>query len=584
MPREYKPKEWLEQIEHGLEYRRKFGLEDLWSTFEAIYYNTHESMLNDGPNIFLSQGDAMLSTLLVPSPRLRVKPTKPEEVATAPLVESIDNALLRDLDIASEVDSATLHAYLFGRGILKVGYDSEWGYDPTYDIAGDLQLGLTLTQVSGKRRIEYDSTISPGSPWVRSVMPHDIVVPWGTKELDSTPWIAHRFVRHIDDLKADPKYSVPVNLQPTISMEDFVNSYRRTNRLRHSRINTRKPEFVEMWEIHDRARAKIYVVTSGQERFLRSDDNVLQIENRLPFVSVAFTPRTRAFWTTPDVYYLYHIQSELSDVARQRTKQRRLSTVKFLYDEGVIDEEELAKMLSPDVGAAGKINSGHDITRAIYRIDNTPDQTLALEENLLRANAREQIGFSRNQLGEYTPGRKTATEASVVERASQLRMSRRGLLMKRLYEDLFRTINGIVFSFWTLPRYVSVLGQERAEEWVSVSGQSLKGRYTYEVEFTEEGQMQARKLEALQLYAALSRDPSVNPQELREFLISQLGDPALERVFSAPIQPQMPVVPTQVGGVGALSELPASQPRRRGPSAVAPMPNGVQRPPTQTPQ
>lgn len=542
----YKPQDWLDEICDGLEYRRRFGLEDKWAEFEAIYYNVHESMMNDGPNIFLSQGDAMLSTLTVPSARVKVNATTPEEVSKAPLVETLDNKLIIGGELPDEVDTCALHTYLFGRGIIKHGYDSEWGYTPELDMGGRLQLGATLTQLNkkGDRRIEYDSTIAPGSPWSRAVLPHDFVVPWGTKELDSAPWVAHRVVRHIDDLRADPKYTVPRYLKAQLSMEDFVNSYRtpQAKRLGRGSSTTSQSEatHVEFFEIHDRCTGRIYVVTWDVATFLRNEQNALQIENRLPFSSLSFTPRARAFWTTPDVYYLYYIQNELSDTAVQRTKQRRISTLKFLYDEDVIEEEELLKALDPTVGVGIKVKGTNgDASKAIAPISYGVNQQLAVEEDLLRANAREQLGMSRNQLGEYTGGRKTATEAATVDRSSQLRMSRRGLAVKKLYQDSVRTLNNIIFTYWTLPRYVSVLGQQNTQKWQAVNGPSLHGRYTYDIEFVDEAELGQRKLMALQLYGQLAQDPGVDPIALREWLCGQVNDPAFERIFSADVRQRM---------------------------------------------
>lgn len=555
--------QWFTEIGYGLEYRRRFGLEDLWGTFESIYYNVNENMLNDGPNIFLSQGDAMLSMLTVPSPRIRVRPTTPEEVDRAPFVESIDNKLLSELELTQEIEDAALHAYLFGRGILKFGYDSEWGYAPDYDIGGEAQLGLTFTQLDkqGKKRIEYNSQVIPGMPWCKAVMPHDIIVPWGTKELKDAPWVIHRVVRHIDDLRADQKYNTRGKLEPTLSIEDFVNSYRTTQKWRmNNNTNTRTRDHVELYEIHDRKTGKIKVIARGHDKFLRNENNALQIDNVLPFTSMTFTPTTRAFWTTPDVFYLYHVQNELSDVARQRTKQRRISTLKFLYNEDVISEAELEKILSPDVGAAAKVNAGQRLAEAITKIDNAPNQLLAQEEELLRANAREQIGFSRNQLGEYTGGRKTATEVGAVESSSRLRMSRRGVQIKRLYEQSFRVINGIIFSYWTLPRFAEVIGPQSGQQWARINGPAIKGRYAYNVEFVEAGELQARKLEALQLYGMLSQDPSIDPTELRNYLSSQVNDPAFERLFNADVRNAMSQLQQNGGAVqgNRQSRQPAS--------------------------
>lgn len=547
--RDLKPVEWLEEIRKGLDYRRLFGLEDYWAELEAIYYNVHRSMMNDGANILLSQGDAMLSTITVPNPKIKVVPRTRAGVDKAPLVESVDNLLISEMDLRKETQTAALHSYLFGAGFVKFGYDSEYGYDPRTDMGGVLNLGLSLTQLDsrGQRRIEYDSTVVPGMPWARAVMPHDIVVPWGTRDLSNTPWIAHRIVRNIDDLKADSKYEHTSRLTPSLSLEDFIHSYTARQTLEHSG-STRQADFVEFWEIHDRRKGQILAVVVDNQKFIRKVDNSLQVENRLPFASITFTPRTRALWTTPDAFYLYHIQTELSDVARQRTKQRRIATLKFLYDQDAISDEELETILSPDVGVAAKIRGGHKLNEAIIRLDNQVNQVFGVEEEHLRQNAREQIGFSQNQIGVLSGGRKTATEVSTVDRSSQLRMSRRGIAMRGLYEDSLKIVNGFVFSFWKLPRIVEVLGAEGAKRWQEIKGISLKDRYAYQIELVDDRELQARKFQALQLYSMLSQDPTIDPVALRLYLTQEVNDPAFERIFNARIQLAMSAL-RQTGGV-----------------------------------
>jgi hypothetical protein len=211
-----------------------------------------------------------------------------------------------------------------------------------------------------------------------------------------------------------------------------------------------------------------------------------------------------------------------------------------MFEENVIDEEERQKALSPEVGIGIKVNgSAGDMSKALQPLTYAPNQQLAVEEDLLRANAREQLGMSRNQLGEYTGGRKTAREVGTVDRASQLRMSRRGLAVKRLYQDSIRTTNNIIFSYWTLPRYVDILGEANARKWVQINGPALRGRYNYDIEFVDEAELNERKLMALQLYGQLAKDPGVDPVALREWLSGQVNDPAFERIFSADIRQRM---------------------------------------------
>jgi hypothetical protein len=560
--------QWVEAIDEGLDFRRQFGLEDLWGKLEAMYYNVHDSMQSDTPNILLSQGDSMLSTITVPSPRVRVDPRSPTAVSKAPLLESLDNLLIETLEIPIQIEHAALLAYLFGFAALKIGYDSEWGYAPEHDIAGTVNpIGLTLTQMNKQttRRLEYNERIAAGMPWVRAVLPHDLVLPYGTKDICSSPWVATRVIRQIDELRADVKYEKVSRLEPTLSMKDFVQSYRGPLSVAQSAAST-DPEFVEFYEIQDRRTGMLTCVVPDSSKIIRRVENALQINNRLPFVGLSFTPRTRSAWTTPDAYYLYHIQKEIADVVRQRTKQRRMSVLKFLYDGNVISDAELMKLMSPDVGVAAKVEAGQKITDAIMRLDNHVNPTFQIEEEHLRQNAREQIGFSRNQLGEYSGGRKTATEVSTVDRSSQLRMSRRGLAVRRAYEGVFEIINGMIFSFWSLPRYVSVLGENAGLKWQSVTGLHLNDRYAYNITLVDEADLRQRGYEALQMYSILSQDPSIDPVALREYLISGVGDPRLERIFNADIQRKLSALraaggllqqngDTQGGGTASLQNM-----------------------------
>ena len=587
--RNFNPDEWITELDAGLEYRRKFGIEDTWGEIEALYYNVHPSMSNDGPNVIMSTGDAMLSTLSVPIPKVIVKPEREEAVDKARLVETVDNLLLRELGVRREVDTMELHAYLFGRGIGKIGFDSEYGYDPELDVGGALQFGFTLSQLNqkGTRRIEHDSNVSPGMPWLRAIPPHDIIVPWGTMRLSNCPWIAHRFVRQIDDLRADKKYKNTDRLTPMYSMEDFVNSYRSTIRIWQptggtttrsstsptrftSSVGAREVQYIELYEIHDRRTGRIFVIAPGYDKFLRDDINALQINNRLPFVSTAFTPISRSFWTTSDAYYLRAAQFELADIAVQRTKLRRISVLKFLCDEDVISKEELQKLMSPDVGAVGFINAGTDIAKAILPIQTPIDQSLAIEEEHLRRNVREQIGFSRNQLGEFSGGRRTATEAQIVDSASALRMTRRGLEVKRLYEEIIETFNGIIFEHWTVPRVIEVLGEAGASTWEQVTGPGLKSRYSYDVIFTDENETKRRRIEALQMYQLLSQDPSIDPVALRLYLADQYNDPEFSRLFNADIQNAMRAMRLAGGLPGAQQ----SNSGAKSSSGVLPSSNG----------
>lgn len=500
------PSEWLEEIDAALDYRESFAKEASWYKLEADYANDPSGDTAIGSNLVHSIGDSLMASLMVPSPEIVVQPERRSAVAKAPILETLDNMLLKKLKLKKRVNAAAMNAFLYGRLILKIGYDSEFGYSPFYDIGqGNNLLGMTMTQFDKRgRRIESPNT-QPGWPWVRSVLPHDFVVPWGVVELEDAPWVAHRVVRHISAVKADPKYRHARDLRGQLSMEDFVDSYLKVgakvadSHARRRRQGTyepsRQPEFVELWEIRDRLEGKIIVVTRDSNEFLRDEADAMQLACGLPFVSATLNAGPRSFWFTPPAYYLGAIQKEEYDVALQATKQRRISILKFLYRSEAIKKEELQKLLSGDVGAAAAINTTFNLNEVIAPLQtgNSVDFVLQSENN--RRNAREAIGFSRNQLGEYdSSSRRTAREATFVAQGSQLRVSRQTDAVSDLYVEAIEKLNSVIFEFWRVPREVL-----RDEGWSVFTGPDLKGDYQYDVDlaFKRTVSRAQRKVEAL---------------------------------------------------------------------------------------
>lgn len=574
--KELTPSEWLEEIDKGLKYRRLWGLEDYWGEVEALTYNVDKSQANSGPNIMISTMDGLCSSLNVPMPYVTVKGRRSDLIWKARMCEQIDNMLIQQMKMVRETERMTVSTFLWGQSIAKIGYDSEYGWDESLDIGPVLNrppMGMTLSMFDRKqRRIEYND-YQPGMPWFSAVMPHDIVLPWGVFGIHNTPWIAHRIVRHIDSVRTDLKYEHTRELQPVLSMEDHIRSYQSPiNPYRLGRADTfsdqgrNDAEYVELWEIRDRRTGKIYVIATHHNQFLRNEPDLLQINGRLPYVTMSFVPRARSFWVTPDSYYLRYHQADLSDIAIQKTKSRRLNCLKMLYMDGCVDEDQLMKLLSSEIGAGVKIrnDTGMNLQEVAQWVTAPPvNQSLSMDEESVRRNAREQVGFSRNQIGEYeASGRRTAYEAQQVAQSSELRLDRRQNGLRNVYIDTMEIVNGIISENWKLGRMVEVTGQDGAPEVYNVKGNDLKGQFDYSIGFSVGAQetIQQRRANAFQMYMQLSQDPRIDPIALAQWLALAINDPEFNTIFAqgvldgnasspAPVKP-MPMAQGPQGSPG----------------------------------
>lgn len=550
----------MTEIDNALEYRRQFGMEDAWNKLELDYTNNPASDCTVGPNLVYSMGDSLLSSLTVPDPEILLSAEHPNGITRKPILESVDNWLIKKLAMKAEVEDATLNSFLFGRAILKIGYDSEFGWSPYFDIGkGQNLMGLTLTQFDKKGyRIETGNT-APGMPWISSVSPHDLVVPWGTKNIASAPWVAHRVIRLNEHIKKDPKYKNTTRLEPQVSMEAFMDSYGHVmakTRRASSTTNASHNENVQsvfnvLWEIHDRMTGRIFVVSPDYDKFLRNGIDALQVGG-LPFVSTTLVRHPRSFWTTPQAYYLGQIQSTSHDISTQSEKQRRINNLKFIGSKGAMDPDEMNKLISGDVGAIGLAETTQPLRDIFVPFPQGNSMDFIMQSNAARSDARDMIGFSRNQLGEFdASSRRTAREATFVKEGSELRSSRRMSSVTDLYISAIRKINKIIFRYWKLPRYAMV-----GNEWVKFTGDELDGDYLYDMTLSTKRHlsMAQRKIEAIQMVAQLSMIPGVDIDALKQYAIDASGDPAFESMLRSGGPPAQ-------GGAaqGALPTIPATK-------------------------
>jgi hypothetical protein len=537
------PQDWFEDIDNALEYRRIFAREDAWNRCEQNYLNDPRGHTALGPNLVYEMADSLTATLTVPDPEFVVTAERIAGLPKAPIIESMDNYFIRKLRMKKYVDVGLLRGFIYGNIILKIGYDSEFGWAPNYDIGQGQQLmGMTFTQFNKRGRRIESPDYQPGWPWIRPMLPHDFVVPWGTMFLEDAPWAACRIIRHVNHFKNDAKYKNTSSLKPQISMRDFMESYMVTGgqkqrfRRNQSRKTGRytaqnKPEFIEAWEIVDRMNGERIVITRDYTRYLRKSPDAIQMACGMPYVTGTLSLSPRSFWSVAPAYYLGQHQKEQFDISLQAGKERRINIAKFLYRKGAISKEEFSKLLSGDVGAAAAVDTNFPLNEVIANLPRNVsyDYITQAEEN--RRNARSVSGMSRNQAGEFVKGRKTAAETRSVALGSGRRTSKRGQVIAGIYTDAIEKVNSMVFNFWNVPREVM-----HKEGFEIVTGEMLKGDYQYDVSLATKRIISRaeRKVEALMLTSQIMAllGPGVDPQSIFKYVIDAAGDPAFEAMLA----------------------------------------------------
>lgn len=519
--------EWMSKIKAGLEYRKKHAYESKWSDYRKMYRGEWSEQILPVNRVF-SYGRSMIPRTYFRAPRVVVTPTSPDLVWHARVVEAIDNMLIRETKLKSTIKRIILDAYLCGTGICKLGYDSEFGFIPDFDIG----TGETVTQETKQARIEYNSTVKPGFPWALRVPPDDIVVPYGATDPDSLEWIAHRVIRPLEDVKADPKYKNTKDLKgtllPNLIGRPFLDPTMRTEK------DTRP--YCELWEIRD-ARTKSVIVIC-EDKILLSIPDALQIES-LPYEFLIPNADPEYFWGIPDVKILEPQQVELNDIRTQQSLHRRISLIKFLYLRDKIKPEELQKMLSAEVGPAVAIDDTENVNAAVSILQPHVPPDLSASANECLSDMREALGFSSNQLGEFSPyHHKTATESMIVNQAFEVRADERRDLVSDMIAGIISKFNQFIFKFWTSERVIQIVSPGGQPFWVSYTGEELAGEYHLHIDI-ESGLPMTRAIKyqmARELFAMFNGDPMVDQVMLRKIVLDNYEsiDPQVRTLLNVP--------------------------------------------------
>jgi hypothetical protein len=384
-------------------------------------------------------------------------------------------------------------------------------------LAEDLGIPLSHLSKDKKERVEYNVNVKPGMPWAARIIPDVFIVPFGVRTLDDCPWVDHVVLRSLEDVKADRKYTNTKELEGT-HLEMLHKDPTKANFYKEL---SSYADIVEIHEIRDFKRKEIKCFVPGYDKWIRPPtEDVLQIEG-LPFVDFTFNEDGEYYWGPSDVQIIEPQQLEINEAKTQAMLHRRVALLKFLVEKGMIEDEEILKMISEEVGPVVKVKGDPNKVVALLQPHIPADLVQWVE--VIRSEVRELLGQGKQQLGEAPPGRRTAEEMRNVQMASDTRMDERRDIVADALVSMMRKINQIIFEKWTGEKVVQVVGVDAARYWVAYKGAENRAEYNLRVDvesMTPKTKMM-KKREIVELIQALSKNPRANIDYLMQMLLRE---------------------------------------------------------------
>lgn len=490
---------WMTNISKAMEWRKIYSQEDLWTRVDNSYAHQYSG---DIPrfNLTFMLAQTLIPNLVYQSPGVINVGDRPGLSAWTSFWDSIDNWWIEKSELKHVLQEAVLDCYLHNMSVGFIGYDFGEGLDRVSD--------------------QPNRTRLQGSAWIDLVPAHRVLFSPGTTKLRNCPWVA-KFV------------STPISRMKGPRLRNKVSSSLPSeihNQETQLWKNRTKEDYIFYWQIHRAEDQKWCWLSTNGKYILPWEEDPYQVSG-LPCEALVFNKNTHSIWGTSDPIYIRSQHKEGDDVRYQAMKQRRLSVSKFLYNSTALDEDDVDKLVSTDTPGAIAINMPTDksIRDVVYEF--TGGTNFALFQQVTRQvlhDAQLVTGMGHNQMGMYSPGKRSATEASIVENINTSRMGLRRALVADFAEGLINRANKLFSNNWGQDTLQQVIGAEGALYWVQATSKDLQssslGLTTkVNIESLAPVSRERRKQEASQLLAQLGAmtQSGVNPMPIIAQLLSQ---------------------------------------------------------------
>ena len=522
---------WRTQIDAGIKFRQKYAHEKRWDAWRQYYRGNWKGGILPS-NIFFKMMRTIVPRIYFRNPSVSITPAKPgiEHLLFAQLLERIDNKLIKRMKLKQQIKSIVQDAFMFGTGVGKLGYGAEFTPSPN-------ELDTQGPYGKNNTTFEYNQNVIANMPWFLRTHPGAFIVPPGLMRFQDSRYAIHWIRRPLADVKEDPRFKNVSSISGGTTTGLSTSTTTGANKEQQS--GSVPEEMLDLFEIRDKKTRRVFVIAPyATDKILFDGDDDLQFRGRLSFYPIVFNEDDDVFWGVPDSHILEPIQLELNETRTMIMKHRRLSIAKIFAKKNAIPLAEALKMVSEDVLPVIEMDGDPNADIRFHEGSNIPNDLFAAFEATV-TDARETVGFSRNEFGEYKPGSgdTTATEATIVRQASEIRVDERRDMIADMLVDVIEHIHHIIFSHWNEEQVVNIIGPNGVPVWIRFKPEILKNG-SYEINIDPDTSVpetkQMRQQKAVQVFQMLNQDPMIDQHQLRRYLLHELHGTVFDSMLPPP--------------------------------------------------
>ena len=248
--------------------------------------------------------------------------------------------------------------------------------------------------------------------WVDRIDPWDVWMDPQADGLHNARWVALRAFMSVAELKDDKRYSHTKMLSSSSEADDDSG--------REQRLETTgddRDAMVAVYEFYDIASRELVVVTDQVELPMQFVEDITS-----PIVHLPNHPIPHAPYNMGELEQLRGLQRELNKTRTQMVEHRRRNAQKWAVRKGALDPAAKDALQSEEVNAVVEISGSEPIEMTVTSLDvpNLAADIYAVDTTI-KADIYEISGVNEYLRGATPEIRRTATEATIIEGASNIK-------------------------------------------------------------------------------------------------------------------------------------------------------------------
>ena len=439
----------------GLEWRQEKSKESHWNKYSRYYDHVFNKPLDPNFNTVYMFGASMIPNLVFQHPHINNNPRRPDFFMWARFFDGIDNWLIQEMDTKEVSEELVVEAYLKNVCGLFLGYD----FLPT-----DNEFGANNERM---REMEFKNV--PGTvdrsrrynlPYWDVIHADKLIVAPGTRSVKNCRWFGIAHILPVRVVKEFPNINVSACV-PTM-MPKEIQAHQGNDW-----IGREDEGYISFYQVHSAETGKVFWITSKGKYLVSPVEDDLQVDG-LPLEILNFNKGSDSIWGTPDVSYIETQFLEGNECRVDGRKQRKEALVKAFYDQNLISEEDYEKFVvtSPMGGVPVNLGPEKSLSDAILLVQPHVQREYIEYQKELMNDQQLLLGTGPNQVGQYSPGRRTRFEAQMVEEAHILRTGKRRQKLADMIGKHIERANTLITQRWTGKVVMKVIGIEGAMHWV----------------------------------------------------------------------------------------------------------------------